>query len=74
MTIDEAKEHFRTGYNLKKVTGLAHNSFRNWSNIGFIPALAQLKLEHYSEGKLKADKGILDEHKKYNKVTAGSTY
>lgn len=66
MTIDEALDYFKSGYRLRKMTGLSHNSFTNWRGLGYIPPLAQFKLAHFSNGALKVDKRIFDEHEKFD--------
>ena len=68
MTVDEVKKYFKTGYGLWKATGFSHNSYNYWDKVGYVPTLAQLKLEQITNGDLKADKEDFHELKKPNKA------
>lgn len=54
MTIDEVEAYFKTGYYLRKKTGLSAGSISNWKKIGYIPLHTQIKIEALTNGDLKA--------------------
>jgi len=54
MTLDEVKNYYRTSYNFKKQTGMAHTNFYLWSKRGYVSIPAQLKIEKFTNGELKA--------------------
>jgi len=55
MTVDEVVKYFETGYRFNQQTGMAHANFTNWVKKGFIPEYSQMKIEHLTNGALKAD-------------------
>ncbi len=55
MTVDEVVDYYKTGTNLQRCTGIARQTFVNWTRYGFIPPLMQMRLDYITGGKLKAD-------------------
>lgn len=55
MTIDDVLTYYRTGYNMRKVTGLSASNVVHWKKLGYVPIVTQMKLERLSNGALKAD-------------------
>ncbi len=53
MTIKEVYDYFKSWYQIYKQVGFCANTPKNWRKKGFIPADSQLKIERYTEGKLK---------------------
>jgi hypothetical protein len=54
MTPQEVREHFKTGYVFQKQTGMSANTLANWKKWGYVPFKSQRKLEHLTNGVLKA--------------------
>jgi len=54
MTIDEVKNYFGSCYNYRKLTGMSASNFGNWVVKGYIPIKAQIQIEQFSKGKLRA--------------------
>lgn len=54
MKFDEVVAYFKTGYNLHKLTGLSHNRIGDWRKKGFVPIIAQMRIEKATEGALMA--------------------
>ncbi len=52
MTPMDVKNKYKTGYQFKRLTGMAETTFRNWLNQGYIPLAAQKKLEKLTKGEL----------------------
>ena len=55
MTLEEIKKYFVSGYKFSMITGMAHTNFTNWKKKGYIPILAQHRIEQLTGGELKAD-------------------
>tara|TARA_R110000868_G_scaffold161317_1_gene391515 strand:+ start:18644 stop:18829 length:186 start_codon:yes stop_codon:yes gene_type:complete len=55
MTSDQVKKFYVTGYRFQKETGMSANSFDNWMKWGFVPTFSQLRIEKFTDGKLKAE-------------------
>lgn len=55
MHLDEAIKHYKTQRKLAEVLGVCEPCISNWRSRGKIPAMAQLKIQKLSRGKLKAD-------------------
>lgn len=55
MTIDEVVKYFGNGYRFNKKTGMSQTCFKNWKRKGFVPDFSQLKIEHLTNGELKAE-------------------
>ncbi len=54
MTLDEVKKMFPTAYRFGKETGMMTATYLNWFRYGYIPLKSQVRLEHITNGKLKA--------------------
>ena len=54
MTPQDVREHFKTGYNFRKLTGMSDNTMHNWINAGYIPYISQKKIEKVTDGSLVA--------------------
>jgi len=55
MTIDEARKYFGSHTKIAKALRISLGCVSNWQRRGYIPGIAQLKLQKLSNGKLKAD-------------------
>lgn len=55
MTIDDVLTYYRTGYNMRKVTGLSASNVVHWKKKGYIPIVTQMKLEVLTKSALKAN-------------------
>lgn len=55
MTIDDVLTYYRTGYNMRKVTGLSASNVVHWRKLGYIPIVTQMRIEKLSQRELKAD-------------------
>lgn len=55
MHLDEAIKHYKTQRKLAEVLDVCEPCISNWRSRGKIPAMAQLKIQKLSRGKLKAD-------------------
>lgn len=55
MTPQDVKNYYKSGYALRKETGMSAASMGNWLRSGFVPEVSQFKLEVLSGGKLKAE-------------------
>lgn len=53
MTFEEIRDHYYTGYNFHKETGMSAVSFRNWKQWGYIPIMSQVKIQRITKGKFK---------------------
>lgn len=53
MTIEEVKEHFGSWYQVIKQVGFSPGTPRLWTKRGFIPEVSQLKIQYYTDSKLK---------------------
>lgn len=51
----ELIDHYRTKYRFHKETGMAANSLGNWLEWGYVPELAQYKIERITKGRFTAD-------------------
>ncbi len=54
MTIDEAKEYFKSAYRICQLLGIKRQNFCQWNAQGYIPLKHQVTLEVLSNGKLTA--------------------
>lgn len=54
MTLEEVIKKFNNGNRLCKALGIHRQNFTYWRKIGFIPIMAQRKIEMLTEGELKA--------------------
>lgn len=54
VTVDEVKAFYKTSYNFRKQTGMAHTNFYLWAKQGFVPIHAQRKIEEFTDGLLRA--------------------
>jgi hypothetical protein len=54
MTSQDLIDYYVKGYRFEKITGIGKTNFYNWVNQGYIPEGAQYKIQHLTEGKLKA--------------------
>lgn len=55
MTPDDVREFYTNGYKFNLVTGMSASTLANWFQWGYVPYLAQKKLEFLSDGKLTAE-------------------
>lgn len=55
MTLDEALNHYKTGYKLAKAIGIAPQSIQKWKNIGKIPLVSQYRIQQETGNALLAD-------------------
>ncbi len=55
MTLDDLKAYFGTSYRFNQETGMAHTNYLNWQRKGYIPILAQKRIEEKTGGKLTAN-------------------
>ena len=63
MTPDEVKEHFKTGYNFRKSTGMSDNTLANLLKWGYVPFKSQRKIQKLTDGILIA---VLDEREPFD--------
>lgn len=54
MTIEEVLGYYGTPHAAEKKHSLAHQNFRNWKRLGYIPITTQMKIEKLTNGVLKA--------------------
>jgi hypothetical protein len=66
MTIDDVYNYFKSWNQLIKKVGFAPNTPRNWRKMGHIPALAQIRIEQFTESKLKFNVAHLGAHNDVN--------
>ena len=59
MTFDQLIKHFGTQAKAASALGCSQPTLSNWKTRGRIPSIQQLRLEHITNGKLKAEKSIL---------------
>lgn len=64
MTPQEVKDYYRSSYNFNKVTGMSCATLNNWIRKGYVPCDAQYKLESWTHGVLKVEKGVKNKTKK----------
>lgn len=55
MTLEEAKQYFKTYYKMAKTLNITPQAIQFWRKQGYIPYLHQLNLERLTEGELLAD-------------------
>ena len=55
MTLEEAKQYFKTYYKMAKTLNITPQAILFWRKQGYIPYLHQLNLERLTEGELLAD-------------------
>lgn len=55
MKPQEILNHYGTMYRFHKETGIAASSLGNWIKWGYVPEMAQYKLEHITNGLFKAE-------------------
>lgn len=59
MKIDQVIKHFGSQVAVANALGVQQPTISNWRTRGRIPHLQQLRLEHVTKGKLKAQPDIL---------------
>lgn len=59
MKFDQLIKHFGTQLAAANAIGVSQPTLSNWKTRGKIPALQQIRIEHATKGKLKADPKIL---------------
>lgn len=59
MKIDNVIKHFGSQAAAAAAIGVTQPTISNWKTRGRIPNLQQLRIEHISRGKLRADSKIL---------------
>ena len=59
MKIDNVIKHFGSQVAAATALGVTQPTISNWKSRGKIPKLQQLRIEHITSGKLRADKKIL---------------
>lgn len=55
MLIEDVIKHFGTPYKASMRLGISVNTPKNWKKIGYIPIVTQVKIEHLTDGVLRAD-------------------
>lgn len=60
MTVQDVLEYFKSANKFGKITGFSRTSVSRWKNRESIPYLSQVKIEHITQGKLKAVKPVKD--------------
>jgi hypothetical protein len=65
MTLEEAKQYFKTYYKMAKTLNITPQAIQFWRKQGYIPYLHQLNLERLTEGELLADD--VNTHSKFYK-------
>ena len=55
MTYDEVVDHFGTAYRVAEQVGLSVGTAYYWKKLGYIPICTQMRLEQFTQGKLKAN-------------------
>lgn len=55
MTPADVKNYFGNGYKFNKLTKMSASTLANWLEWGYVPLLAQLKLQKLTNGKLTAN-------------------
>lgn len=63
MKVDDLIDFFGNQAKAALALGVTQPSISNWRKRGRIPHLQQLRAEHFTEGKLKADSTILGRKK-----------
>lgn len=63
MNYDQLIYYFGTQVNAAKVLGVTQPTMSNWKARGRVPHLQQLRIEHITKGKLKADAEIFHRKK-----------
>jgi len=59
MKIDHVIKHFGSQIAVADALGVTQPTISNWKTRGRIPQLQQLRIEHMTSGKLRADRKIL---------------
>ena len=59
MTFTQVLKYFGTQVDVAEALGVTQPTISNWKSRGRIPKLQQLRIEHLTRGKLKADPEIL---------------
>jgi DNA-binding transcriptional regulator YdaS (Cro superfamily) len=59
MKFNQVLKYFGTQVDVAAAVGVTQPTVSNWKSRGKIPHLQQLRIEHVTEGKLKADADIL---------------
>lgn len=59
MKFDQLIKHFGTQASAAAAIGVTQPTLSNWKSRGKIPDIQQLRIEHVTGGKLKADSKIL---------------
>lgn len=55
MSPDDVKQYYGSGYRFNKETGMSHSTLSNWVKWGYVPLVAQTKLQLLTKGLLKAE-------------------
>ncbi|GKS62491.1 hypothetical protein YTPLAS21_19490 [Candidatus Nitrosocosmicus sp.] len=66
MTLEQVIIEFGSGARLCKLLKIHRQNFTYWKKIGYIPIMAQYRIQDLSEGKLKASFDDLPGHKNYS--------
>jgi transcriptional regulator with XRE-family HTH domain len=59
MTFNQLLKHYGTQVDVADALGVTQPTISNWKSRGRIPKLQQLRIEHLTNGILKAEPGIL---------------
>jgi hypothetical protein len=59
MNFDQLIKHFGTQSKAADALGCSQPTLSNWKTRGRIPGIQQLRIEHLTKGRLKAEKSIL---------------
>jgi len=59
MTFNQVLKYFGTQVGVAEALGVTQPTVSNWKSRGKIPYLQQLRIEHITDGKIKADPKIL---------------
>lgn len=54
MKPSQVKNHYKTGYNFRKLTKMSDNTMQNWIKWGYVPFTSQMKLQQLTGGALVA--------------------
>ena len=54
MTVKEVLAHYGNAYHFGLQSGMSHTNIVRWNRIGYIPIESQFRLQHATNGELKA--------------------
>lgn len=54
MKPSDVKQYYKSGYNFRKQTKMSDNTLHNWVKWGYVPFVAQKKIEELTQGELTA--------------------